>query len=113
VSKQTESGNGSDGNATTDRRRRQQRSRLSQADVPAYTLEEALRVPEAIRDNYGKQPTRPLMVAAAMNLVPTTGGFRMITGAAVAYGLTDGAAQAELIGLTSLGKRIIGSVVNR
>lgn len=38
---------------------------------------------------------------------PATGPFRMITGAAVAYGLTDGAARTEKIGLTSLGRRIV------
>jgi predicted nucleotide-binding protein len=75
--------------------------------VPSYSISEALRVPNALRDEYGKQPTRPLMVAAALNMSPTGGTFRMITGAAVAYGLTDGAAQGDSIGLTSLGKRAV------
>jgi predicted nucleotide-binding protein len=38
-------------------------------------------------------------------MTPTSGGFRGITGAAVAYGLTDGAAQSDSIGLTDLGRR--------
>lgn len=83
------------------------KARLSQADVPSYSITEALRVPEALRDEYGKQPTRPLMVAAALNVSPTGGTFRMLTGAAVAYGLTDGAAQGETIGLTALGRRAV------
>lgn len=83
------------------------KARLSQADVPSYSITEALRVPEALRDEYGKQPTRPLMVAAALNFSPTGGTFRMLTGAAVAYGLTDGAAQGETIGLTALGRRAV------
>jgi predicted nucleotide-binding protein len=83
------------------------RARLSQADVPSYSITEALRVPNTLRDEYGKQPTRPLMVAAALNMSPTGGTFRMITGAAVAYGLTDGAAQGETIGLTTLGRRAV------
>ncbi|GAA3741468.1 hypothetical protein GCM10022239_16410 [Leifsonia bigeumensis] len=83
------------------------KARLSQADVPSYSITEALRVPNALRDEYGKQATRPLMVAAALNMSPTGGTFRMITGAAVAYGLTDGAAQGETIGLTGLGRRAV------
>jgi len=83
------------------------KARLSQADVPSYSITEALRVPNALRDEYGKQPTRPLMVAAALNMSPTGGTFRMMSGAAVAYGLTDGAAQGDSIGLTQLGRRAV------
>jgi hypothetical protein len=42
------------------------RSRLSQEEVPAYSLEQAIRVPRAIADNYAYKPTRPLNVAGAM-----------------------------------------------
>ncbi|MQA85929.1 MAG: hypothetical protein GEV03_15210 [Streptosporangiales bacterium] len=83
------------------------RPRLSQDDVPSYSLEQALRVPRAIAENYAYQPTRPLNVAGAMNMSPTSGPFRMITGAAVAYGLTTGAARAPEIGITPLGKRVV------
>jgi predicted nucleotide-binding protein len=80
---------------------------VSQTDVPRHTLDEALRIPRAIADNYGKEPTRPLDVAAALEIMPTSSGFRTLAGAAVAYGLTDGGPNAELIGLTDLGRRII------
>jgi len=83
------------------------RARLSQADVPSFSIAEALRVPNALRDEYGKQPTRPLMVAKALGMTPTGSTFRMVTGAAVAYGLTDGAAQGEVIALTQLGRRAV------
>jgi predicted nucleotide-binding protein len=83
------------------------RARLHQSDVPAYSLSDALRVPKVLRDEYGKQPTRPLMVAKAMQTTPASTTFRMLTGAAVAYNLTDGAAQADQIGLTTLGRRIV------
>lgn len=86
---------------------RKRRPRLMQADVPAYPLEEALRVPQAIADNYAKKPTKPLDVAMALNMSATSGPFRMITGAAVAYGLTDKAAQGEQIALTDLGRRVV------
>ena len=84
---------------------------VSQADVPRHSLADALRVPQALADEYGKQPTRPLDVAKAMNLTPTAGPFKMITGAAVAYGLTEGGAQADKIALTSIGRRIVAPTV--
>ena len=80
---------------------------LAQTDVPSVSLREAVRVPRAIADELGKQPSTPLQVAAAMGMKPTTGLFRMLTAAAVAYGLTDGGAFAEKIGLSDLGRRIV------
>jgi hypothetical protein len=87
------------------------RARLNQSDVPSYSLADALRVPEALRDQYGKKATRPLLVAKAIGMAPSTGNFRMITGAAVAYGLTEGAAQADTIGLTELGRRAVAPMI--
>jgi hypothetical protein len=86
---------------------KKRRPRLMQEDVPSYSLEQALRVPRAIAENYAYKPTRPLHVAGAMKMSPTAGPFRAITGAAVAYGLTTGAAQAPEIGITPLGMRIV------
>jgi hypothetical protein len=83
------------------------RTRLPQEEVPGYPLGQALRVPTAIAENYAFKPTRPLNVAGAMHMTPTSGPFRMITGAAVAYGLTTAAAQAPEIGITPLGMRIV------
>ncbi|WIE62708.1 hypothetical protein DEI97_006085 [Curtobacterium sp. MCLR17_032] len=82
-------------------------TRLSQTDVPSYSLDQALRVVQAIADNYAYSPTRPIHVASAMNMTPSSGGFRGMTGAAVAYGLTTGASNAPEIGLTPVGLRIV------
>lgn len=86
---------------------KRQRSRLPQEAVPSYSLEQALRVPRAIADNYAYKPTRPLSVAEAMRMTPSSGPFRMLTGAAIAYGLTTGGAYAPEIGITPLGMRIV------
>jgi hypothetical protein len=83
------------------------RERVKQSDVPAYSLPDALRVAEALRDEYAKQPTRPINVAKVLDYAPNSGPFKMLTGAAVAYGITDGGAQAEMIGLSDLGRRIV------
>lgn len=84
-----------------------QRSYVSQTDVPAGSLEKALRVPKTIADNYGYKPTSPLQVAIALDMQPSSGGFRMLTGSAIAYGLTIGGYNADAISLTPLGMRII------
>jgi predicted nucleotide-binding protein len=86
------------------------RVQVKQSDVPAYSLDDALRVVFAISNEYGKQPTRPVDVATALQVMPNSGTFKMITGAAVAYGLTDGGGQAEMIVLTDLGRRIVAPV---
>ncbi len=51
--KKENSGNGKD-----------RRSRVSQGDVPAYTLDEALAVARAIGENYAFGPIKPLHLAA-------------------------------------------------
>lgn len=83
------------------------RSRLSQSDVPSSSIDDALRIPRAIGDNYAFKPTRPLDVAAALGMQPTSGPFRMLTGAAMAYGLTDGGSNAPLISVKQLARRIL------
>jgi hypothetical protein len=95
---------GEDGQGATSGR---QKSRVSQEDVPSYSLDQALRIARALAENYAFKPTRPLNVAGAMKMQPSSGGFRMLAGAAVAYGLTTAGAFAPEIGLTPLGLRIV------
>lgn len=83
------------------------RSRISQGDVPAYSLEQALRIPKTLFENYAGHPTTPLRVASAMNVQPSSSGFRMLCGASIAYELTEGGYNAPEIKLTSLGRRIV------
>jgi hypothetical protein len=75
--------------------------------VPAYDLDQALRVAKAIADSYGKNPTKPLRVAQAMDMQPGSSTFRMLCGASIAYGLTDGGYNSSEIGLTALGRRVV------
>lgn len=83
------------------------RSRISQANIPSYSLERARRVPQAIADNYGSHPTRPIDVASALGMQPSSGGFRGFLGAAIGYGLTEGGPNSSEVSLTALGKRIV------
>jgi predicted nucleotide-binding protein len=81
--------------------------KVSQADVPSVSLTQALRVPIAIAEQYAKEPTRPLDVAAALEMSPTSGPFRALCGAAIGYGLTEGGPNASSISLTALGRRVV------
>ena len=90
-----------------DKEAKVRRAYVSQADVPRHSLSEALRVPQAINDNYGKAPTKPLHVAAALELTPGSSTFKMLCGASAAYGLTQGAWNSAIISLTDLGRRIV------
>ncbi|MEW9623579.1 TIR domain-containing protein [Rhodanobacter geophilus] len=83
------------------------RSYVSQADIPAFGIEQAIRIPQAIADNYGKSPTKPLRVAQAMDMTPGSSHFRMLCGASIAYGLTEGGYNSETIAITPLGRRIV------
>lgn len=83
------------------------RTYVSQSDVPRHSVDEALRVARALADEYGKKPTRPLDVGKAMKLAPTSGSFKTLTGASIAYGFTEGGYNADKIALTELGRRVV------
>jgi predicted nucleotide-binding protein len=80
---------------------------LKQSDVPSASLDEALRVPRAILDHYAGKPTQPLQVAKALDMDPKGSQIRVLTGAAIAFGLIEGGAQAVSISVTDLARRII------
>lgn len=101
------SAGGSSAAAETGKAKAKRAAPLSQSDVPAYTLTDALRVPETLRDEFAKQATSPLELAVALDMSPSGSHYKMLTGAATAYGLTEGAAQAASISLTELGRRAV------
>lgn len=86
---------------------KKRKSRVSQTDVPAYSLTDALRVAHVLNDEFARQPVKPLLVAQGLDVKPTSSRFRMIAGASIAYGLTTGGYNASEIALTDLGKRCV------
>jgi hypothetical protein len=86
---------------------KKERTYLSQSDVPSYSIVEALRIPQAIRENYGNGPVKPLEVAKALNVTPTSSTLKMLTGASIAYGFTEGGWNAAQIALTPLALKIL------
>ncbi len=85
----------------------QKRAYLKQSDVPGTSLDDALRVPQAILDHYAGKATSPLHVAKALNMDPKGSQIRVLSGAAIAFDLIDGGAQATAIGVTELARRVL------
>ncbi|MGH8127935.1 MAG: TIR domain-containing protein [Gammaproteobacteria bacterium] len=83
------------------------RSYLKQADVPSASLDEALRIPQAIVDHYAGKATSPLHVAKALNIDPKGSQIRVLSGAGIAFGLIEGGAQAAAISITDLARKIL------
>ena len=88
----------------------QKQVRIPQGRCPLFSLEDALRIPQAIRHELAGQADVPMMVAKACNMSPTSSQWRLLSSAAVAYGLTTGAYNAKEIGLTPLGSRAVSPI---
>lgn len=71
---------------------------------PRRTLEQALRVPRALRDHNGGQPWPISEIATALGIGAKAGGTFYLTSAAKQYGLTDGTSRTTEISLTELGR---------
>lgn len=84
-----------------------QRAKLSQKEFPRETLAKALVIGEAIWENFAGKGAAPHEIALALELSPTSGGWRSLCGTSIAYGLTEGGYNANEITLTDLGRRIV------
>lgn len=85
----------------------QRRAKVSQSEFPNLTLPQAFRISEAIWDNFAGKGAAPHLIAMALELSPTSGGWRNLCGSSIAYGLTEGGYNAAEIILTELGRRIV------
>jgi predicted nucleotide-binding protein len=85
----------------------EKRTKLSQTDLPLHDLESSLKIAKCLWDNFAGKEERPLQIAAALNISPASSGWRTLTGSAIAYGITDGGYNAEVIRLTELGRRLV------
>jgi hypothetical protein len=85
------------------------RTYISQAEVPKHSLEDAIVLARALHENFNGEAA-PHELANAMSISPTSSAWQSLTGAAVAYGLTEGAYNAASISLAPLGSRIVAPV---
>jgi hypothetical protein len=70
-------------------------------------MEQALRVPQALKEHNGGNPWASAEVAKALNVGKTTANFFYITAASRDFGFTVGTRDTAEISLTELGKRVV------
>lgn len=83
------------------------RENISQSDMPRFPLGDTLILAKALRDNFASKGTSPINLAQAVKRSPSSSTWRVLTGAAIAYGITDGGYNASEITLTTLGNKIV------
>jgi len=76
------------------RRSAQAEPRASKAEFPKFSLEDALRVPNALQRN-GGQPLPAIEMATAVRRSPGSSDFRVLTAASSAYGLSGGSYKTQ------------------
>lgn len=95
-------------NISTDAGNRGRRAAPVPRPFPRRTLEQALRVPKAIKEMNGGQPWKPSEVAAALSMGGgTSSAFFYLTTSARDFGLTLGARDSAEISITDLGRAAI------
>ena len=89
------------------RRSTREKIYFKQSDFPLVMLQQAQKIASAMVDNFGGGSAPPPDVALALDISPTSSAWQYLTGAAVAYGLTDGGYNAEVIKLLPLGRKLV------
>lgn len=74
---------------------------------PALTLEEAIKVPTAIKTNNGGNPWAPSELAKALGITPKGTKMWYITSSSRDYGLTSGTRDTERVELTEAGRNLV------
>jgi len=74
---------------------------------PRTTLEEALKIPYAIKDHNGGNPWEPDEIRKAVGAGTGGNAWFYLTAASRDYGLTTGTRDAEKIALTDLGRDLV------
>ena len=74
---------------------------------PRTALEQALKIPNAIKVNNGGNPWEPEAIRTAIGVGTGGNAYFYLTAASRDYGLTTGASSSEKIGLTDLGRNLV------
>jgi len=85
----------------------EKRTYFKQTDFPQSNLQQAQKVAAAIVDNFAGTEGTPPDIALSIGISPTSSTWPVITGSAIAYGLTEGGVNAGTIKLTSLGRKLV------
>lgn len=87
------------------------RAYVSQAEIPKHSLLEVVALAQSLQDNFAGKNAPPHQLAGALDISPTSSKWQSLSGAGVAYGLTDGAYNAHDISLTPLGRRVVATEI--
>lgn len=74
---------------------------------PRATLEDAIRIPQVLKDKNGGNPWSPEDLAKALELSKATNTFFYMAAAARDFGLTEGGRDSAQIALTDLGRDLV------
>jgi hypothetical protein len=77
------------------------------ARFPKLSLQEALKIPQAIKEKNGGNPWSTEEVAKAVELSKKSNNFFYLAAASRDYGLTNGSRDSTVISLTDLGRTIV------
>ncbi|HTT10486.1 MAG TPA: TIR domain-containing protein [Burkholderiaceae bacterium] len=80
---------------------------FKQTDFPQTTLQEAQKLAAGLVDNFAGDSASPPDVALALGISPTSSNWPTLAGASIAYGLTEGGVNANVIKLTPLGRKLV------
>lgn len=80
---------------------------FKQADFPQVNLQDAQRIASALVDNFAGKEGSPPDIALSLGISPTSSAWPALAGASMAYGLTEGGVNANVIKLTELGRRLV------
>lgn len=80
---------------------------LQRRPYPRVSLEDALRIPFALKDKNGGNPWPPADVAAAVNLSHKNPDFFYLAAASRDFGFTEGSRDSEQIALTEFGRDVV------
>jgi predicted nucleotide-binding protein len=86
---------------------RPKRQAISQSIIPRITLDDAVALAQGLVDHFAGRSASPYQLALALGISPTSTNWQKLTGAAIAYGLTEGGYNSSVISLTTLGRRIV------
>ncbi len=81
--------------------------RAPRREYPRATLEDAMKIPQVLKDKNGGNPWPPDEVAKALDLSKSTNAFFYIVAASREFGLTDGSRDSAQISLTDFGRDLI------
>jgi len=83
------------------------RTYFKQSDFPLASLQQAQKIASAIVNNFAGDGGSPPDIALALEISPTSSAWPALSGASIAYGLTDGGVNANAIKLTRLGRKLV------